>query len=58
MKRLMRIALPAPREAAASRIEQLLGELDEEQRLLREIREGLSGNDHTLPDCRDVAMEV
>ncbi|MEU1631184.1 helix-turn-helix transcriptional regulator [Streptomyces sp. NPDC020096] len=54
LKRLTRIALPAPRDAAAARIEQLLGELDEEQRLLREIQEDLTGHDHMRPDCRDV----
>ncbi|MGD3109392.1 helix-turn-helix transcriptional regulator [Streptomyces sp. YGL11-2] len=58
LKQLTRFALPAPRDAAASRIEQLLGELDEEQRLLREIQEDLSGPDHLRPDSQDVASLV
>ncbi|PAU48268.1 transcriptional regulator [Streptomyces albireticuli] len=44
MKMVIGIALPAPREAAASRVKQLLGELDEEQRLLCEIQEELAQN--------------
>ncbi|ANZ14885.1 helix-turn-helix transcriptional regulator [Streptomyces noursei] len=58
MKQLIRIALPAPRDAADSHIELLLGELDEEQRLLREIQEDLSGHDHIQPDCRDMDSQV
>ncbi|MCC2275507.1 helix-turn-helix transcriptional regulator [Streptomyces sp. ET3-23] len=58
LKQLTRLALPAPPDAAASRIEQLLGELDEEQRLLREIQEDLSGHDHMRPDSQDVASLV
>ncbi|MDF3291910.1 helix-turn-helix transcriptional regulator [Streptomyces silvisoli] len=46
MKRLTRIALPAAREAAVARIEQLIGELQEEQRLLHEIQADLAGYDH------------
>ncbi|MFF4534292.1 helix-turn-helix transcriptional regulator [Streptomyces sp. NPDC001407] len=57
MKTLTRIALPSPREAAASRIEQILGELDEEQRLLREIQEDLS-RCGTVPGLRSATGQV
>ncbi|MER5780260.1 XRE family transcriptional regulator [Streptomyces mobaraensis] len=53
LKALTRITLPSPGQAAVSRIEQLLTELDEEQRLLREIREDLSEHT-TVPDLRRV----
>ncbi|MEV5506626.1 helix-turn-helix transcriptional regulator [Streptomyces orinoci] len=55
LKALTRLALPGPRDAAASRIEQLLGELHEEQCLLREIQAELSEPDHLRPGCEDVA---
>ncbi|MFI0743288.1 helix-turn-helix transcriptional regulator [Streptomyces sp. NPDC021100] len=57
MKMLTRIALPAPREAAASRVEQLLGELDEEQRLLLEIQQELAHQD-ALPGCQSAGAQV
>lgn len=46
MKRLVRLALPLEPDAAAARIEQLLGERDVEQSILREILTELFG-----PDC-------
>lgn len=49
MKQLVRTGLPESPEAAAIRIEQLLGERDAEQRLLREILEELPGKDDVPP---------
>ncbi|WP_372404592.1 helix-turn-helix transcriptional regulator [Streptomyces luteireticuli] len=57
LKALTRIALPGPGEDAAARIEQLLGELDEEQRLLCEIREDLFER-AVVPDLRSVTNQA
>lgn len=55
MKQLVRVGLPAEPEAAAARIEQLLGERDVEQRVLRDILAELPLPDSDPPNSHGEA---
>ncbi|MFE0138154.1 helix-turn-helix transcriptional regulator [Streptomyces sp. NPDC059037] len=55
MKQLVRVGLPAEPRAAAARIEQLLGERNVEQRVLRDILAELSLPDSDPPNSHDEA---
>ncbi|MFH8991433.1 helix-turn-helix transcriptional regulator [Streptomyces sp. NPDC017940] len=55
MKQLVRVGLPAEPKAAAARIEQLLGERDIEQRILRDILADLPLPDSDPPNSHDEA---